>query len=87
MPPEKEEDYVLIGGPSDDGDHVEGRAEQLEEYARALRRACKSKFFKQVEVQAVADVVADARAAGFDPADFVNLVSVHLHPTMSDAQS
>lgn len=45
-----------------------------EDWARELRRACKSKFFKQVTEQSIRDVFDAASAAGVEPRQFINLV-------------
>lgn len=42
--------------------------------ARALRRACKSRFFKPVYVDAALAVIEAAKHAGFSAEDFINLV-------------
>lgn len=45
-----------------------------EDWARELRRACKSRFFKQVTEQSIIDVFDAASAAGVEPRQFINLV-------------
>jgi hypothetical protein len=52
----------------------ESEPASLEDWARLLRKACKSKFYKQVTEDCIIDVLEKAKAAGFEARDFINLV-------------
>jgi hypothetical protein len=51
-----------------------------EDWGRLLRKACKSKFFKQVTEESISDVLDKASAQGLAPQEFINLVcAIGLH--------